>query len=49
VDDDAFRLRFDAPPRFEMDGDVRRAREATVDVRLLPGSLRVIAPRVAVS
>ena len=45
LDDASFRLRFDAPPRFEMDGDVRRARESTVDVRVLPGALRVLAPR----
>ena len=38
------RLRFDAPPRFELDGDVRRAREAEVEVRVLPGALDVVAP-----
>ncbi len=40
-----FRLTFDAPPRFEMDGDVRQAAEDTLDVSLLPGALRVVAPR----
>jgi diacylglycerol kinase family enzyme len=43
--DAGFRLHFDQPPRFEMDGDVRRAKEATVDVRVLPGALRIVAPR----
>ena len=45
LDGASFRLRFDAPPRFEMDGDVRLARDATVYVRVLPDALRVIAPR----
>jgi diacylglycerol kinase family enzyme len=39
-----FRLLFQEPPRFEMDGDVRRARDRTVDVRVLPAALRVLAP-----
>lgn len=43
--DTGFRLGFDAPPRFEVDGDVRRAAEATVELRILPGALRVVAPR----
>jgi diacylglycerol kinase (ATP) len=42
--DAGFRLRFQEPPRFEMDGDVRRARDRTVDVRVLPAALRVLAP-----
>ena len=42
--DRAFRLTFDAPPRFEMDGDVRQAAEAEVVVRVLPGALTVVAP-----
>ncbi len=42
--DHSFRLTFDAPPRFEMDGDVRQASSAVLDVRVLPGVLRVIAP-----
>jgi diacylglycerol kinase (ATP) len=45
VDAARFRLEFDAPPRFEMDGDVRRAAEPALDVRVLPGALRVVAPR----
>ena len=43
--DGAFRLTFDAPPRFEVDGDVRQARESHVDVRSIPGALQVVAPR----
>ncbi|MFQ5537329.1 MAG: diacylglycerol/lipid kinase family protein [Gemmatimonadota bacterium] len=39
-----FTLTFDAPPRFEMDGDVRRAGHRTLEARLLPGALRVVAP-----
>jgi diacylglycerol kinase (ATP) len=39
-----FRLSFDAPPRFEMDGDVRQASAPVLEVRVLPSSLRVIAP-----
>ncbi len=39
-----FRLEFSAPPRFEMDGDVRRASAHVVDVHVLPAALRVVAP-----
>jgi diacylglycerol kinase (ATP) len=42
--DAGFRLTFDAPPRFEVDGDVRRAAEETVELRVLPKALRVVAP-----
>jgi diacylglycerol kinase (ATP) len=45
IDAERFRLSFHEPPRFEMDGDVRRASEATLDLRVLPGALRVVAPR----
>lgn len=45
VDDASFRLRFDEPPRFEMDGDVRRAQSDVIEVRSLPGALKVVAPR----
>jgi diacylglycerol kinase (ATP) len=45
IDAERFRLSFREPPRFEMDGDVRRASEATLDLRVLPGALRVVAPR----
>lgn len=44
LDDTGFRLTFDAPPRFEMDGDVRQAAEAEIRVRVLPGALTVVAP-----
>jgi diacylglycerol kinase (ATP) len=44
LSDSRFRLTFDAPPRFEVDGDVRRAAEATVELSVLPGALRVVAP-----
>ncbi len=44
LDRTRFRLTFDAPPRFEMDGDVRQAAEATLEVRLLPRALSVVAP-----
>lgn len=47
LDDASFRLTFAAPPRFEMDGDVRRAGDAVLEVRSLPGALRVVAPRPA--
>ncbi|NJD18264.1 MAG: hypothetical protein FIA95_03145 [Gemmatimonadetes bacterium] len=40
----SFRLTFDAPPRFEMDGEVRQASAPVLDVRVLPSALRVIAP-----
>jgi YegS/Rv2252/BmrU family lipid kinase len=38
------RLRFDSPPRFELDGDVRRASDREVQLSVLPGALRVVAP-----
>jgi len=44
LDDAAFRLEFDAPPRFEMDGEVRRAAEAVLSVRVKPSALSVVAP-----
>lgn len=44
LSDRSFRLTFDAPPRFEMDGDVRRSSSAEMHVRSLPGALRVVAP-----
>lgn len=47
LDDTGFRLTFDAPPRFEMDGDVRQAAEAEVRVRVLPRALTVVAPTSA--
>lgn len=44
IDDSSFHLTFEAPPRFEMDGDVRRSSSAHIQVRSLPGVLRVLAP-----
>ncbi|MDX1492731.1 MAG: diacylglycerol kinase family lipid kinase [Longimicrobiales bacterium] len=44
IDDTAFRLTFPEPPRFEMDGDVRRSEGEVVEVRSLPGALAVVAP-----
>ncbi len=44
LDDERFRLTFEAPPRFEMDGDVRQAAEATLEASILRGALRVVAP-----
>jgi diacylglycerol kinase (ATP) len=45
--DDGFRLNFDEPPRFEMDGDVRQSAVATVEVKVLPEGLSVVAPALA--
>lgn len=42
--DASFRLTFDEPPRFEMDGDVRRSSSEVMEVRSMPGALRVVAP-----
>ena len=44
LDAPELRLTFAAPPRFELDGDVRRASAATVELRVLPGALHVVAP-----
>ena len=41
--DGGFRLEFAAPPRFEVDGDVRRSAGTTVEARILPAKLKVIA------
>ena len=45
IDAERFRLSFAEPPRFEMDGDVRRSSVSTLEVRVLPGALQVIAPQ----
>jgi diacylglycerol kinase (ATP) len=45
LDDRSFRLSFSEPVRFEMDGDVRRSEGSELQVRCLPGALRVVAPR----
>lgn len=44
VSDQGFRLTFPTPPRFEMDGDVRQALGTSVEVRVVPAALRVVAP-----
>lgn len=44
LDDTSFRLSFGAPPRFEMDGEVRQSAEADLDVRILARALRVVSP-----
>jgi YegS/Rv2252/BmrU family lipid kinase len=44
VDASRLSLRFDAPPRFELDGDVRRARDREVVLAVRPGALHVVAP-----
>lgn len=44
LSDQGFRLTFPTPPRFEMDGDVRQASGTKVEVRVVPGALRVVAP-----
>lgn len=45
LDDGSFLLGFESPPRFEMDGDVRRSAETEIAVRCMPQALRVVAPR----
>jgi diacylglycerol kinase (ATP) len=45
MSESVFHLTFGAPPRFEMDGDVRQAAAPELDVRILPGALNVVAPR----
>jgi diacylglycerol kinase family enzyme len=49
LDAERFCLEFDAPPRFEMDGDVRRAADEVLHVRVLAGALSVVAPRITPS
>ncbi len=44
LDDRSFRVTFPEPPRFEMDGEVRVAAERTLDVRVVPARLSVVAP-----
>ena len=43
IADSGFRMEFPAPPRFEVDGDVRRSAGHTVEARILPAALKVIA------
>jgi diacylglycerol kinase (ATP) len=40
----SFRLRFDAPPAYETDGEWNRARSTEVRVETVPGALRVLVP-----
>jgi diacylglycerol kinase (ATP) len=40
----AYRLRFDAPPAYETDGEWNQARSAEVTVESVPGALRVLVP-----
>lgn len=42
-----YRLRFDAPPTYETDGEWNRARECLVTIDTLAGALRVFAPASA--
>jgi diacylglycerol kinase (ATP) len=46
VSEPTFRLTFPTPPRFEMDGDVRQASSGTLELRVLPSALGVVAPPV---
>jgi len=43
----SFRLRFDAPPAYETDGEWNRARSAELQVETVPGALRVLVPAAA--
>ena len=40
----AFRLRFDQPPTYEIDGEWNKAASAEVDICLTPAALRVLVP-----
>ena len=44
LSDVALRLTFAAPPRFEMDGDLRLSEGASVEVSVRPAALAVVAP-----
>ncbi|HEX6536804.1 MAG TPA: diacylglycerol kinase family protein [Gemmatimonadaceae bacterium] len=39
-----FRITFPAPPAYETDGEYNRAASATLEVRCVPGALRVVTP-----
>ena len=41
----SFRLRFDAPPTYETDGEWNRAKSAELRVETLPRALDVLVPR----
>ena len=40
----SFRLRFEAPPAYETDGELNRAKAAEIRVDAVPGALRVLVP-----
>jgi diacylglycerol kinase family enzyme len=40
----SFRLRFDAPPAYETDGEWNRAQAAEVTVTSVPGALEILVP-----
>jgi diacylglycerol kinase (ATP) len=40
----SFTLEFPAPPAYETDGEYNRAASSTLEVRCVPGALRVVAP-----
>jgi len=40
----SFTLRFDAPPRFQVDGELHQAATAEVRVECVPGALRIVTP-----
>lgn len=40
----AFTIHFATPPAYETDGEYRQASSADVEIRCLPGALRVVAP-----
>lgn len=44
LDAPSLQLTFPEPPRFELDGDVRRAASTSVELRVLPSALSVVAP-----
>ena len=46
LDDASFTVTFPAAPRFEVDGDIRRASDPSIVIRALPAALEVIAPPV---
>jgi diacylglycerol kinase (ATP) len=43
----SFRLRFEAPPAYETDGEWNRARSAELEIGTRPGALRVLVPAPA--
>jgi len=43
----SFRLRFDAPPAYETDGEWNRARSSELHVENVPAALRVLVPATA--